>query len=160
MELRELTRDDWPAVKAIYEQGIAAGSTFATDAPSWEEWDRAHLEGHRLVALQDGQVVGWAALSPTSTRAVYRGVARNAVYVAAEARGTGVGRLLLRELIERAEQDGIWTIEASMFPENEASLALHESCGFRVVGTRERIGQHHGVWRDVVLMERRADDEG
>jgi L-amino acid N-acyltransferase YncA len=156
VELRELREEDWPAVKAIYEQGIAAGSTFATEAPSWDEWDRAHLEGHRVVALQDGEVVGWAALSPTSPRAVYRGVARNAVYVAAGARGTGVGRLLMRELIDRSERDGIWTIEAAMFPENEASVGLHKSCGFRVVGVRERLGQHHGVWRDVVLMERRS----
>ena len=160
MELRELTQKDWPAVKAIYEEGIAAGSTFATEAPSWEEWDRAHLEGHRLVAVQDGELVGWAALSPTSTRSVYRGVARNAVYVAAEARGRGVGRRLLHELIEGADRDGLWTIEAWMFPENEASVRLHKTCGFRVVGVRERIGEQYGVWRDVVVMERRADEEG
>jgi L-amino acid N-acyltransferase YncA len=156
VQVRELRREDWPAVKAIYEQGIAAGSTFATEAPSWEEWDRTHLEGHRLVALQDGEIVGWAALSPTSPRAVYRGVARNAVYVAAGARGTGVGRLLMDELIAGAEWAGLWTLEAWMFPENEASVRLHERCGFRVVGTRERIGQHRGVWRDVVVMERRS----
>ena len=143
-------------MKAIYEQGIAAGSTFATEAPSWDDWDRTHLKGHRLVALQDGEVVGWAALAPTSRRSVYRGVARNAVYVAAEARGRGIGGRLMRELIARAERDGLWTIEAWMFPDNEASVELHRSCGFRVVGVRERIGQQDGVWRDVVVMERRS----
>jgi L-amino acid N-acyltransferase YncA len=143
-------------VKAIYEQGIAAGSTFATEAPSWDDWDRTHLKGHRLVALQDGEVVGWAALAPTSRRSVYRGVARNAVYVAPEARGKGIGGRLMRELIARAERDGLWTIEAWMFPENEASVELHRSCGFRLVGVRERIGQRDGVWRDVVVMERRS----
>jgi L-amino acid N-acyltransferase YncA len=156
VELRELREEDWPAVKAIYEQGIAAGSTFATEAPSWEGWDRTHLEGHRLVALQGDEIVGWAALSPTSKRDVYRGVARSAVYVAEKARGSGVGRLLMNELIAQAERDGLWTIEAWMFPENEASVGLHKRCGFRVVGVRERIGQHHGVWRDVVVMERRS----
>jgi L-amino acid N-acyltransferase YncA len=155
--VRELTHEDWPAVKAIYEQGIAGGNaTFETEAPSWEDWDRTHLEGHRLVALQDDKVVGWAALSPVSERCVYAGVAENSVYVAADAQGRGVGRALLEELIAGAERDGIWTIQTGIFPENEASLELHKRCGFRVVGTRERLGQHHGVWRDVVFMERRS----
>ena len=157
MELRELTHDDWPVVKAIYEQGIAYGdATFELEAPSWEDWDRSHLEGHRLVALQDGDVVGWAALAPVSERCVYGGVAENSVYVADAAQGRGTGRALLEELVLRAERDGIWTIQAGVFPENEASIELHRRCGFRVVGVRERIGQHHGVWRDVVLMERRS----
>ena len=157
MQVRELRSEDWPAVKAIFEQGIAGGdATFESEAPSWEEWDRTHLEGHRLVALQGGQVVGWAALSPVSERCVYGGVAENSVYVADSAQGRGVGRALLAELIERAERDGIWTLQAGIFPENEASTELHKRCGFRVVGTRERLGQHHGVWRDVVLMERRS----
>jgi L-amino acid N-acyltransferase YncA len=155
--VRELTHEDWPAVKAIYEQGIAGGNaTFETEVPSWDDWDRAHLEGHRLVALQEDKVVGWAALSPVSERCVYAGVAENSVYVADEAQGRGVGRALLEELIARAERDGIWTIQTGIFPENAASLELHKRCGFRVVGTRERIGQHHGVWRDVVFMERRS----
>jgi L-amino acid N-acyltransferase YncA len=141
----------------IYEQGIAGGqATFETEAPSWEEWDRTHLEGHRVVALQDGEVVGWAALSPVSERCVYEGVVENSVYVADFAQGRGVGRALLDELIARAERDGIWTIQAGVFPENEASIELHKRCGFRVVGVRERIGRHHGTWRDVVLMERRS----
>ena len=157
MELRELTKDDWPAVKAIYEQGIAGGNaTFETEAPSWDEWDRTHLEGHRLVALQDSEIVGWAALSPVSERCVYEGVAENSVYVADSAQGRGVGRALLEELVARSERDGIWTIQTGIFPENEASIELHKRCGFRAVGVRERIGQHHGVWRDVVFMERRS----
>jgi L-amino acid N-acyltransferase YncA len=161
LELRELTVGDWPAVRAIYEQGIVRGdATFETEAPSWEDWNRAHLEGHRLVALQGDDVVGWAALSPVSGRCVYEGVTEDSVYVADEAQGRGVGRALLEELIARSERDGIWTIQAGVFPENEASLALHRRCGFRVVGVRERIGRHHGVWRDVVLMERRSEEVG
>jgi phosphinothricin acetyltransferase len=157
LELRELRHEDWPAVKAIFEQGIAGGqATFETEAPSWEDWDRTHLEGHRLVALQGGEVVGWAALSPVSERCVYVGVAEDSVYVADEAQGRGVGRALLQRLVDGAEQDGIWTLQAGVFPENEASVELHRRCGFRVVGTRERLGQQHGVWRDVVLMERRS----
>jgi L-amino acid N-acyltransferase YncA len=157
VELRELTYEHWPAVKAIYEQGIAGGqATFEAEAPAWDDWDRTHLEGHRLVALQDGEVVGWAALAPVSERRVYQGVTEDSVYVADSARGRGVGRALLEELITRAERDGIWTIEAGVFPENEASIELHRRCGFRVVGVRERVGKHHGVWRDVVLMERRS----
>jgi L-amino acid N-acyltransferase YncA len=155
--IRHLEERDWPAVRAIYEQGIAGGNaTFETEAPSWEVWDRTHLEGHRLVALEGEHVVGWAALTPVSERCVYAGVAENSVYVADSAQGRGVGRALLEELIRRAEEDGIWTIQTGIFPENEASLELHKRCGFRVVGTRERIGQHDGVWRDVVFMERRA----
>jgi L-amino acid N-acyltransferase YncA len=144
-------------VKAIYEQGIAGGqATFETEAPSWEDWDRTHLEGHRLVALQDSEVVGWATLSPVSERCVYEGVVESSVYVADSAQGRGVGRALMEELIGRAERDGIWTIQAGIFPENEGSIELHKRCGFRVVGTRERLGKHHGTWRDVVLLERRS----
>jgi L-amino acid N-acyltransferase YncA len=157
LELRELTHEDWPAVRAIYEHGIAQGdATFEQEAPSWDDWNRSHLEGHRLVALQDGDVVGWAALAPVSERCVYGGVTENSVYVADSAQGRGIGRALLEELVARAERDGIWTIQAGIFPENEASIELHRRCGFRVVGVRERIGQQHGVWRDVVLMERRS----
>jgi phosphinothricin acetyltransferase len=158
VELRELTHEDWPAVKAIYEQGIAGGNaTFEAEAPSWEDWDKTHLEGHRLVALQGGEVVGWAALAPVSERCVYAGVAENSVYVADESQGRGVGRALLEELIRGAEATGIWTIQTSIFPENRASLALHERCGFRVVGTRERIARRDGVWRDTVFLERRSE---
>jgi L-amino acid N-acyltransferase YncA len=157
VHVRELRQEDWPAVKAIYAQGIAGGdATFEAEAPSWEDWNRSHLEGHRLVALEDGEVVGWAALAPVSERCVYAGVAEDSVYVADEAKGRGIGRALLEELVGRAERDGIWTIQAGIFPENESSIELHRRCGFRVVGTRERLGEHHGVWRDVVLMERRS----
>lgn len=159
MELRALSHGDWLAVRAIYEQGIAGGdATFETEPPSWDDWDRTHLEGHRLVALQDGEVVGWAALAPISERCVYEGVVEDSVYVAESARRRGVGRILLGELVRRAEADGVWTVQAGIFPENEPSLELHRQCGFRVVGVRERIGRHGGVWRDVVLMERRSKE--
>ncbi|HVD24454.1 MAG TPA: GNAT family N-acetyltransferase [Gaiellaceae bacterium] len=157
MQLRALTRDDWPAVKAIFEQGIAGGqATFETEAPAWVAWDTAHLEGHQLVALQGGEVLGWAALAPVSERGCYAGVAEDSVYVADSAQGRGVGQTLLEQLIAGAEADGFWTIQAGIFPENVASVALHKRCGFCVAGLRERIGQLHGVWRDVVLMERRS----
>ena len=152
-----LGASDWPAVRTIYEQGIATGdATFETAAPSWEEWDAAHLERPRLVALDAGEVVAWAVVSPVSRRRVYAGVVEDSVYVAGSARGRGVGSALLSALVDEAEAAGIWTIQASIFPENLASIALHERCGFRVVGTRERIGRWHGVWRDVVLLERRS----
>jgi len=155
--IRELREDDWPAVAEIYEEGIrSAQATFETEAPEWERWDAAHLPGPRLVAELDGEVVGWAALTPYSSRQVYRGVAEDSVYVAGRAQRRGIGRALLGELVARAEADGIWTIQAGVFPENEASLRLHERCGFRRVGVRERIGEQDGVWRDVVLLERRA----
>jgi L-amino acid N-acyltransferase YncA len=153
-----MTAADWPAVAAIYAEGIASGhATFETEVPSWEAWDAAHLPAHRLVAVDEGgAVLGWAALGPVSERCVYAGVAENSVYVAAAARGRGVGRALLGALVESAEQGGIWTIQTGVFPENTASLAVHEAAGFRVVGRRERIGRHHGRWRDVLLLERRS----
>jgi phosphinothricin acetyltransferase len=149
--------EDWPAVTAIYAEGIATGSaTFETEVPSWEAWDAAHLREHRLVAEVGGEVAGWAALSTISSRPCYAGVAEDSVYVAADTRGRGIGTSLLRALVEGADKAGIWTIQTSIFPENVASLELHRRCGFRVVGIRERIGQLHGVWRDTVLMERRV----
>ena len=158
VELRPLTEDDWPAVAGIYWDGMRDGlATFETEVPSWEAWDRAHLARHRLVAEQFDEVVGWAALSRVSTRRCYRGVAETTVYVAREAQGHGVGRALLEALIGGAEEAGIWTIQASIFPENRASLVLHERCGFRVVGTRERIAKRDGIWRDTVLLERRSE---
>jgi len=156
VNLRELRAGDWPAVRAIYEDGIRSGdATFETETPSWERWDAAHPE-LRLVAERDGSVVGWAALSPASARDCYRGVGEVSVYVAAEARGDGLGRALLDELVERSEQAGYWTLSAGVFPENEASLRLHKACGFREVGVRERLGELGGVWRDVVFLERRS----
>jgi L-amino acid N-acyltransferase YncA len=148
---------DWPAVKTIYEQGIATRlATFETEAPSWGAWDAGHHAGLRLVAEEDGVVVGWAALSPVSRRACYAGVAEESVYVAEGARGRGVGIALLARLCSDADAAGIWTIQTSIFPENVASLELHRRCGFRVVGTREQIAQLDGVWRDTVLLERRV----
>jgi L-amino acid N-acyltransferase YncA len=148
---------DWPAVQAIYRDGIATGdATFDTEAPGWAAWDRDHLPDHRLVATREGRVVGWAALAPVSRRRCYAGVAEVSVYVAAAAVGQGVGRALLGELVRRTEAAGIWTLQAGVFPENTASLALHRSCGFRTVGVRERLGRHQGRWRDVVLLERRS----
>ena len=135
--------------------GSASSGTLETETPSWEGWDAAHPE-LRLVAERDGSVVGWAALSPSSARHCYRGVGEVSVYVAEEAPGSGLGRLLLERLVERSEQAGCWTLTAGVFPENEASLRLHKACGFREVGVRERLGRPGGVWRDVVLLERRS----
>jgi L-amino acid N-acyltransferase YncA len=154
--IRDLRPDDWPAVRAIYEEGIRGeDATFETETPSWERWDTAHPE-LRLVVERKGTVVGWAALSPASARHCYRGVGEVSVYVAGEARGAGLGRALLQELVELSEQAGYWTLTAGVFPENEASLRLHRACGFRDLGLRERIGELHGVWRDVILLERRS----
>jgi L-amino acid N-acyltransferase YncA len=155
--IRDLRPDDWPEVAAIYEAGIATrNATFETEVPAWEAWDGAHLPEHRLVAVEDGRLVGWAALSPVSDRCCYRGVAENSVYVHPNAQGRGIGRLLLERLVADAEAAGIWTIQTGIFPENPASLALHGRCGFRVVGLRERLGELDGRWRDVVFLERRS----
>ena len=162
MKLSPLTAAHWSAVRAIYEQGIATGNaTFETQAPEWEAWDRAHLTHSRLVAVDKaGTVLGWAALSPVSSRCVYGGVAELSIYIAAEARGQGVGRQLLHALITDSEAHGIWTLQAGTFEENRASISLHTQAGFRVVGHRERIGQHHGVWRNTVQLERRSPTVG
>ncbi|AII54465.1 hypothetical protein N008_21305 (plasmid) [Hymenobacter sp. APR13] len=157
-----MTDAHWPAVKAIYEAGIATGNaTFETQAPAWEAWDTAHLGHSRLVAVDEaGTVLGWAALSPVSSRCVYGGVAEISIYIGAEARGQGVGRQLLQALIADSEAHGIWTLQAGTFEENKASIGLHTQAGFRVIGHRERIGQHHGVWRNTVQMERRSPTVG
>jgi L-amino acid N-acyltransferase YncA len=156
VDLRALAKDDWSAVADIYWDGMRDGlATFETELPTWDEWDAAHFPGHRIVASSLDEIVGWAALAPVSKRRCYSGVAENTVYVAREARGHGVGRALLEELIRGARREGIWTIQTSIFPENRASLALHERCGFRVVGTRERVAKRDGIWRDTVFLERR-----
>lgn len=148
---------DWESVRVIYLEGIATGiATFETSAPSWEEWDSRHLPHSRLVARRNGEVAGWAALTPVSKREVYAGVAEVSIYVGSAHRGTGIGRALLAALIDESEKNGIWTLQAGIFPENERSLNLHKLAGFREVGTRERIGQLRGQWRDVVLLERRS----
>ena len=159
--IEKMTPEDWETVRAIYLEGIATrNATFETDAPGWEKWDRNHMQDCRLVARKGDQVIGWAALSPVSGRCVYAGVASLSIYIAEAARGQSVGKALLRALIEASEQRGIWTLEAGIFPENAASLALHRSCEFREVGRRERIGQMDGVWRDVIFMERRSQVVG
>jgi L-amino acid N-acyltransferase YncA len=148
---------DWKAVRRIYTQGIAMGlATFETTAPEWSDWDSTHLPAPRLVAVSRGWVVGWAALSPVSARPAYRGVAEVSVYVAEDQRGQGVGSALLRRLIEESEAAGIWMLQAAVFPENVDSVRLHVQAGFREVGTRERLGQLNGEWRDVLLLERRS----
>jgi len=159
-ELREMTEADWPQVAAIWAEGIATGqATFETEPPSWDDFDATRrLEG-RFVVEHDGTVVGWAALAPVSNRPCYAGVAENSVYVAAGARGLGVGSELMRALVAAAAAAGIWTIQTSVFPENIASLALHQRAGFRIVGRRERIAQRGGVWRDTLFLELRLPDE-
>jgi phosphinothricin acetyltransferase len=157
MEIRAMRAEDWPVVKTIYEQGIATRqATFETEAPAWEAWAAGHLTEPRLVAEENGTVVGWAALSPVSRRACYSGVVEESVYVAEGARGRGIGIALLARLCSDADAAGIWTIQTSIFPENVASVELHRRCGFRVVGTRKRIAQLDGVWRDTLLLERRT----
>jgi phosphinothricin acetyltransferase len=155
----QMKASDWEQVRAIYLEGIRSGhSTFETGAPSWEKWDEGHLQIARLV-MRDGEIVlGWAALSAVSKRHVYRGVAEVTVYVTESAHGKGIGRMLLEALIDEAEKNGIWTLQASIFPENTASVQLHLRCGFREVGRRERIAMLNGVWRDTLLFERRAAD--
>lgn len=149
---------DWARVRAIYIDGIATGhATFETEAPTWDHWDNGHLPAPRLVATGDERIVGWAALNPVSKRSAYSGVAEVSVYVDQDARRKGVGRALLESLIAESKRSGFWTLQASIFPENTASVWLHKDCGFRIVGTRERIGLLHGVWRDTVLLERKTD---
>jgi len=149
--------EDWPAVEAIYLQGIATGNaTFETESPGWENWSAKHHSHSRLIARAGGRVLGWAALCPVSARRVYAGVAEVSIYVADAAQGQGIGKALLHALIEQSEQHGIWTLQAGILPENKASLALHKSCEFREVGRREKIGLLKGVWRDVILLERRS----
>lgn len=153
---RPLTADDWPDVETIYAEGIATGNaTFETATPSWEAWDSAHRLDLRFVAERGGKVVGWVAAGPISRRQCYAGVVEHSVYVAPEHRATGVGRVLMSTLIKAAEGAGVWMIQTGVFPENEASVALHQRAGFRIVGRRERMAQLHGVWRDVYLLERR-----
>jgi L-amino acid N-acyltransferase YncA len=158
MSVRDLRPDDWPEVSRIYAQGIATGNaTFETEVPSWEAWDEAHLREHRFVSERDDGLAGWIALLPVSPRACYAGVAEVSAYVAEGSRGKGVGGELLTTAIESSERGGIWTLQTGVFPENAASLGLLRHFGFRVLGTQERIGRLHGVWRDVVLLERRSE---
>jgi phosphinothricin acetyltransferase len=152
-----LTPAHWPAVRAIYADGIATrNATFETEVPDWATWDAGKLPGHRFVAADGDRVLGWAAVAPTSSRPAYAGVVENSVYLAEAARGKGLGRLLMETLIDSTERAGIWTVQTGIFPENVASLALHRAVGFREVGIRERVGRVDGRWRDVVFLERRS----
>jgi L-amino acid N-acyltransferase YncA len=167
MRLRPMTPADWPAVRGIFEEGIASGlATFESVAPDWPAWDGGHLPFGRIVAEEQvaedraAEVAGWAAISPTSTRRVYRGVAEVSVYVAERWRRQGVGCMLLEELVRQSEANGIWMLQAGIFPENEPSVRLHVGCGFRLVGRRLRIGQLNDEWRDTLLLERRSTEVG
>jgi L-amino acid N-acyltransferase YncA len=152
---------DWEQVRSVYLEGISTGqATFETEAPGWEKWNSSHLTECRLVARRGEMVAGWAALGPVSSRRVYSGVAEVSVYVAAKFRGLGIGHALLGALIICSEQHGIWTLQAGILAENESSLTLHKKCGFREVGRRERIGKLSGMWRDVILLERRSEVAG
>src|SRR5262245_37775898 len=159
--IRPMSAVDWRVVARIYLEGIESGhATFETDVPSWERWDASHLSFARLVLTVEEAVKGWAALSKVSARSVYSGVAEVSVYVSAESRGQGFGGALLQALIKESEANGIWTLQASIFPENTSSIALHRRLDFREVGRRERIAKQHGVWRDTVLLERRSSVVG
>jgi len=157
IQIREFQQSDWPAVQRIYQQGIdTKNATFQPRAKSWAEWDSSNLPQCRLVAEIAGEVAGWAALSAVSTRRVYRGVAEVSVYISAAHRGQGVGKRLLSALVSESERAGFWTLQAVIFPENRASVALHQKCGFRIVGRREKLGKMDDTWRDVLLLERRS----
>jgi L-amino acid N-acyltransferase YncA len=161
VDVRSMCSNDWPAIRKIYSEGIATGNaTFETKTPDWAKWDQAHRQDCRLIACDSQEILGWAALSPVSGRRVYSGVAEVSVYVGAGAQGRGVGRTLLQSLVEQSERCGIWTLQAGIFPENVPSIALHKSCGFREVGLRQKLGQRDGIWRDVLLLERRSSKVG
>lgn len=159
--IRELEAKDWTEVKNIYLEGIATGqATFQTEAPSWEDWDKGHINRLRYVAVNHDHVAGWIALSPVSGRCVYAGVAEVSIYISAQYRGQNIGYQLLQHLITESELQGIWTLQAGIFPENQASLALHQKLGFRIVGLREKLGKQNGIWRDVNFLERRSKITG
>lgn len=161
MQIRQMKPQDWPVVAQIYAEGIATGmATFETQVPDWPAWDNAHLKIGRLVAIQGDQLFGWAALSPVSSRCVYGGVGEVSIYIGEESRGNGLGLLLLQALIRESEAHGIWTLQSGIFPENSASIKLHEKGGFRRIGYRERIGCLQGIWRDNILFERRSKTVG
>ena len=152
-----MTADDWKNVSEIYRQGIETGNAiFQQEIPTYTDWDNGHLKNCRIVAIKDNEVAGWAALTPVSGRCVYAGVAEVSVYVADKNRGHKIGHKLLEKLIIESENEKLWTLQAGIFPENIASLKIHEALGFRKIGHRERIGQMNGIWRDIILLERRS----
>ena len=159
--IRAMTTSDWSSVKKIYEEGIATGfATFEKDIPSYDSWDNDHLSSCRIIAETSNEIMGWAALSPVSSRCVYGGVAEVSVYVSDSSRGLGIGKLLMQELIDLSEKEGLWTLQSGIFPENEASIRLHEQVGFRRIGHRERVGKIDGEWKDNVIFERRSKKVG
>ena len=156
-----LTPDDWPSVRRIYADGVATGNaTFETEPPEWDDWNRSHHPQCRLVARIGDAIVAWAALSPVSARACYAGVAEHSIYVDEAYRGRGIGKTLLTEFVRQSEAAGFWTLQSSIFPENEASIAIHLACGFRILGRRKRVAMLNGVWRDTVIVERRSGVAG
>lgn len=157
VELFKMTEEHWLEVSCIYQEGINTGNaTFELSCPSWENWDKSHRKDCRFVVLEDEKVIGWSALSGISERCVYGGVCEVSVYVAKNSRGKGIGKLLLKALVEQSEKNGIWTLQAGIFPENVGSIELHKKMGFREVGFREKLGELNGVWRNVVLLEKRS----
>jgi L-amino acid N-acyltransferase YncA len=161
MRIRNIQITDYPQVAAIYESGIASGlATFQTESPEWEEWDKTHLKDCRIAAFENDEMMGWAALTPVSNRCVYAGVAEVSIYIAEGFRGKGIGKLLLLQLIGESEKIGLWTLQSGIFAENIASIKLHEQCGFRIIGIREKIGKKDGVWKDNFIMERRSKTVG
>ncbi|SFC07339.1 phosphinothricin acetyltransferase [Flagellimonas taeanensis] len=161
MIIRQMTASDWEQVSNIYSEGIATGfATFETSAPDYGQWDSSHTEHSRLVAEDNGILLGWAALSPVSSRCVYGGVGEVSIYISSQSRGKGIGQLLMERLIEESEKAGFWTLQSGVFPENTGSIKLHEKMGFRYIGKRERIGKIHGAWKDNLLFERRSSTVG
>ncbi|WDE13789.1 GNAT family N-acetyltransferase [Thalassomonas haliotis] len=161
IRVRQFIPNDFPVVQEIYQQGINSGNaTFETQVKSWQQWHQAMLKPCRLIAEKEGEILGWAALSPISARPVYGGVAEVSVYTAASARGQGIGKQLMSQLITSSEEHNIWTLQAAIFPENKASIILHQKHGFNTLGVRKQLGKLKGVWRDVVLMERRSTQVG
>lgn len=157
----EMKSGDWKQVLQIYKEGIETGdATFEKDIPTFDSWISNHISGCSIVARKNDKILGWAALSPTSNRKVYSGVNEVSIYVSEECRGKGIGITLFKKLIDLSEDKGTWTLQAGIFPENKVSIDLHKKCGFRIVGIREKIGEMNGVWRDVVLMERRSKKVG
>lgn len=161
ISIRPMDATDWPTVSRIYEDGIATGfATFETSIPTYESWDAAHMTSCRLIAIEDEKILGWAALSPVSSRCVYGGIGEVSVYIGKESRGKGAGRLLLNALIKESEAEGLWTIQSGIFPENKGSIELHKKVGFRYIGKRERVGKLDGEWKDNLLFERRSETVG
>ena len=161
MEIEKITEKHWPEVRAIYESGLATGNAnFSHQVPDWDEWDKTHVKNCRLVATENAEVLGWAALTAISDHCVFAGVAEVSIYIAENSRGKGIGKLLLSNLIKQSEENNFWTLESRIFVENLASIKIHEDCGFNMIGTRKKIGKMNDVWRDTLLMERRSDKVG